>query len=263
MQLACALSIEHLLVERLLRLADVVQEVDVALLQPLSRLAEGTLLHPNLPKLGTQLTEARGLLLSNAELLRSKLPDSLSEALELLSLLAVDVGNLAAHRAVLLRLLAQEVGDVLGNACLLPCQCTLLRRKVSILLPSLQVLSCRLLAQSSLLNAELAKALPARNLLLRKVSKQPCPGLAKLCLLRRLLAVHTADALEELGLLRGLLLLRLLQLCKLHGSLGVEARLLEALRCSLQAELSLLAGKLAREPRLLCLQLCRLLPETA
>lgn len=84
MQLACALSIEHLLVERLLRLADVVQEVDVALLQPLSRLAEGTLLHPNLPKLGTQLTEARGLLLADAELLRSELPDPLAEALELL-----------------------------------------------------------------------------------------------------------------------------------------------------------------------------------
>ena len=51
LQLGGALRIQCLLVERLLRLADVVQKVDVALLQSLSRLAQCTLLHAELTEL--------------------------------------------------------------------------------------------------------------------------------------------------------------------------------------------------------------------
>jgi len=62
-------------------------------------------------------------------------------------------------------------------------------------------------------------------------------------------------------LLRRLLLLCLLQLRHLHRGVGVEPRLLETLRGSLQLELRLLACKLALKSRLLRGKLCCGLPK--
>ena len=76
------------------------------------------------------------------------------------------------------------------------------------------------------------------------------------------LSVHAANALHQLGLLRGLTGLRLLQLCHLHGGLRVKARLLKLLLRSLKPQLALLTGKLTLKACLLRRQLSSLLAKT-
>ena len=126
MQLGRTRRVQSLLIECLLRLADVVQEVDIALLQRLRGLAQSALLHAKLAQLTGKSAQALRLLLPDAELLRCELPDSLTKALELLTLLAVDVGDLTAHLTVLTRLLHQQVGDVLVDGRFLASQSALL-----------------------------------------------------------------------------------------------------------------------------------------
>ena len=77
MQLRGPLSVECLLVERLPRLAGVVQKVDVALLQPLRSLAKCSLLHAELAELAGHCAKALGLLLANAKLLPGQTANAL------------------------------------------------------------------------------------------------------------------------------------------------------------------------------------------
>ena len=309
MQLRGALCIQRLLVERLLRLAHVVQEVDVALLQSLSRLAQCTLLHAELAKLTGKSAKALCLLLANAELLCGQAADTLAKALELLRLLAVDACCCLSRLVAGLRLLHHQVGDVLVDRSLLARQCAALGRHVAVLLCCLQVLTSCALAQLCLLHAELAKALARTDLLLCQVAIQACRCLADLCLLGclrahlladvgqltstclaklcplcfqrteltarlqaetgllrcqlsgllaqlalglRLLAVHAANALHELGLLSCLANLCLLQLRHLHGCLCIKTCLLELLLRRLKAQLALLACRLGLHLTGLC-----------
>ena len=77
LQLVGALRIQCLLVKRLLRLPGVVQEVDIALVEGLSRLTNCPLLYTDLPKLTAQCAQALCLLLANAVLLRGQLTNAL------------------------------------------------------------------------------------------------------------------------------------------------------------------------------------------
>ena len=113
LQLAGALRIQRLLVECLLRLADVVQEVDVALLQRLSGLTQSTLLHAELAQLAAKSAEALSLLLANAKLLRGQRANALAKTLELLGLLAVNACCGLSGLVARLSLLHHQVGDVL------------------------------------------------------------------------------------------------------------------------------------------------------
>jgi hypothetical protein len=151
------------------------------------------LLNAQLSKLPAQRTEALGLLLTDPELLAGKLSDALRHVLELLPLLAVDVGQLGAHLAILPRLLHLQVGKVLSDARLLSCQRALLRCKVAVLLSGLLVDVGGGLAKLSLIDAQLSEALARRNLLLREVAVQPGSGLAQLSLLRGLLPKGLAN----------------------------------------------------------------------
>lgn len=119
--------VKRLLVERLLCLAGVVQEVDVALLQRLSRLAKSALLHTKLTQLPCHLTEALGLSLADTKLLRGQLANALGHALKLLALLAVDARRCLGGLVARLRLLHQLVGDVLVDGRFLARQRAALR----------------------------------------------------------------------------------------------------------------------------------------
>ena len=193
MHLRGPLSVDRLLVERLLCLASVVQEVDVALLQCLSRLAQSALLHAELSQLPGQRAKALGLLLSNAKLLCGQLADALTKTLKLLPLLAVQAACSLSGLVARLRLLHQQVGDVLVDRGFLARQRTALRRQVAVLLSGLQVLTCCALAQLSLLHAELTEALACGHLVLSQVAIKTGRSLAQLSLLRSLCAHGLAD----------------------------------------------------------------------
>ena len=186
-------GVQSLLVEGLLRLPSVVQEVDVALLQGLSCLAQCTLLHAKLAELTAQRAEALGLLLANAVLLRGQLANALAQPLELLCLLAVDACCCLSSLVARLALLHHQVGDVLVDRSLLARQRATLRRQVAVLLRGLQVLACCALAQLCLLHAELTEALPCGHLVLSQVAVEARCGLSELRLLRGLGANSLAN----------------------------------------------------------------------
>ena len=96
-----------------MRLADVVQEVDVALLQRLRRLTQSALLHPKLAQLTCHLAKALRGLLANTKLLRGQLPNTLAKALVLLCLLAEDACCGLRGLVARLALLHHQVGNVL------------------------------------------------------------------------------------------------------------------------------------------------------
>ena len=213
-------------------LADVVQEVDVGLLHALRRLADAELLQPLLAGLRAQLTKALGHLLADAKLLAGERPNALGNVLELPGLLAVDACERLSRIRPPRPLLHEQVGDVLLDVRLLSCKRTTLGGEVAVTLRGLLVDVRGRLAQTSLLHAQLTKALARGNLLLREVAVEARGTLAKLRLLRRLLA----DCLADVGdLARG----RLLGSC----ALGLERAQLTA---RLHAEACLLRSKLCR-----------------
>ena len=122
-----------------------------------------------------------------------------------------------------MRLLHQQVGDVLVDRRFLASQRAALGSQVPILLRCLAVDVGCALAQLSLLHAQLTEALTGSHLLLREVAVQACCGLSELGLLRSLLTHGLADVGQ---LASG----RLAKLCTLGGEL---AKLLAALQTKL------------------------------
>jgi hypothetical protein len=212
-------------------LAGVVQEVDVALLQRLSRLAKSALLHTKLSQLPCHRAKALSLLLANAKLLRGQLANALGHALELLTLLAVDACGSLSRLVARLRLLHQQVGDVLVDGRLLARQSTALRSQVAVLLACLQELACCALAQLSLLHTELTEALPCGHLVLRQVAVKTRCGLSELRLLRCL----GTNGLANVGQLP----------CGGLAKLGTLCFQVAHLAARLHAKTSLLCGQLS------------------
>ena len=193
LHLGCTLRIEALLVEGLLRLTDVVQEVDVGLLHALRGLADTELIDGLLTVLLTELSKARRHLLANAKLLSCKCTDALANVLKLPRLLAVDAGERLCGTRASRALLHEEVRNVLLHPRLLARDRRLLRGKIAVALGRLLVKTGRGLPQTGLFDAQLPKALSCRNLLLREVAIKAGCGLTKPRLLRRLLSRGRAD----------------------------------------------------------------------
>lgn len=105
--------VKRLLVKRLASLPSVVQEVDVALLQALSGLTQSSLLYAKLAELTGHRTKALCLLLANAKLLPCQRANALAQLLELLALLTVNASGRLRSLISCLRILQQQVRDVL------------------------------------------------------------------------------------------------------------------------------------------------------
>lgn len=198
LELRRTLRVERLLIECLLRLTDVVQEVDIALVERLRRLAKSALLDAELTQLATKCTQTLRDVLADAKLLTSQRANALANVLERTGLLAVDAGSGLRDVGTLPSLRCQEVGDVLLNVRLLPSERPGLRSKVAVTLCSLLIKACCRLTELRLLHAKLTKPLPSSDLVLCEV------------------AVKAGRCLSQLRLLRGLLTDRL---ARLHRAL--------------------------------------------
>ena len=143
LELRRTLRVERLLIECLLRLTDVVQEVDVALVERLRRLTKSALLDAKLAQLAAQRTQALRNILTDAKLLASKSTDALTDVLECPSLLAIDAGSGLRDVGALSRLGCQKIGDVLLDVGLLTSKRTSLGGEVAVVLSGLLIESRR------------------------------------------------------------------------------------------------------------------------
>lgn len=109
LELRRTLRVERLLIECLLRLTDVVQEVDIALVERLRRLAKSALLDAELTQLATKCTQTLRDVLADAKLLTSQRSNALANVLERTCLLAVDAGSGLRDVGTLTGLCCQKV----------------------------------------------------------------------------------------------------------------------------------------------------------
>ena len=123
----------------LLRLADVVEEVDIALLERLRGLPKGGLLHAKLPHLTPKCPQARSNVTANIKLLPGQRTNALTNILKRPGLRAIDARSGLSDLRTLPCLCGEQVSDVLLNIRLLPCQCTRLGCEVAITLRGTRV----------------------------------------------------------------------------------------------------------------------------